>query len=82
MYQTERCPVVLEVSKVGLCGPSVHALEADVLPSTMGGRGKPYNLLPISSDPDVDQGLLHSFVAATLRIGSREGCGGEMPMHV
>ena len=44
--------------------------------------GKPYTLLPISSDPDVDRGPLHSFAAATLPIGSREGCGSEMPVHV
>ena len=43
---------------------------------------KPYTLLPISGDPDVDQGPLHSFVAATLPIASREGCGGEMPVRV
>ena len=36
-YQPERCPVVLEVCEGGLCGPSVHALEANVLPSTTGG---------------------------------------------
>ena len=79
-YQPEGCPLVLEVCEGGLCGPSVHALEADVLPSTTGG--KPYTLLPISGDPDVDRGPLHSFTATTLPIGSREGCGGEMPMHV
>ena len=44
--------------------------------------GKPYTLLPISSNPDVDRGPLHSFVAATLPIASREGCGSEIPMHV
>ena len=37
-YQPERCPVILEVCEGGLCGPSVHALKADVLPSTMGGQ--------------------------------------------
>ena len=80
MYQTERQPVVLEVCEGGFCGPSIHALEANVLPSTTGG--KPYTLLPISGDPDIDRGPLHSCVAATLPIGSREGCGSEMPMHV
>ena len=44
--------------------------------------GKPYTLLPISGNPDIDRGPLHSFTAATLPIASREGCGGEMPMHV
>ena len=44
--------------------------------------GKPYTLLPISSDPNVDRGPLHSFTAATLTIASKEGCGGEMPMRV
>ena len=44
--------------------------------------GKPYTLLPISGDPDVDRGPLHSFTATTLPIASREGCGSEMPMHV
>ena len=44
--------------------------------------GKPYTLLPISGDHDIDQGPLHSFTAATLPMGSREGHGGEMPMHV
>ena len=45
-------------------------------------RGKQLTLLPISSDPDVDQGPLHSFVAATLPVASREGCGGDMPVCV
>ena len=44
--------------------------------------GKPYTLLPISGDPNIDQGPLHSFTAATLPIGSTEGCGSEMPVHV
>ena len=43
---------------------------------------KPYTLLPISSKPDVDRGLLHSFAATTLPIGSREGRGSEMPVRV
>ena len=46
------------------------------------GGGKPYTLLPISSNPDVDRGPLHLFAAATLPIGSREGHGGEMPIRV
>ena len=44
--------------------------------------GKPYTLLPISSNPNVDRGPLHSFVAATLLIASREGHGSEMPVCV
>ena len=80
VYQPEQHPVILEVCEGGLCGPSVHALEADILPSTTGG--KPYTLLPISSDPDVDRGPLHLFAATTLPIASREGHGGEMPMCV
>ena len=45
--------------------------------------GKPYTLLPISSNPDIDRGPLHSFTAAILPIASREGGGGgEMPVHV
>ena len=43
---------------------------------------KSYTLLSISSDPDVDRGPLHSFVAATLPIASREGHGGEMPVCI
>ena len=35
--------------------------------------GKPYTLLPISGDPDIDRGPLHLFAAATLPIASREG---------
>ena len=51
-------------------------------PQPWGGGGKPYTLLPFSSDPDIDQCPLHSFTATTLPIGSREGHGSEMPMHV
>ena len=79
-YQAERRPVILEVCEGGLCGPSVHALKANVLPSTTGG--KPYTLLPISSDSDIDRGSLHLFGAATIPIASREGCGSEMPMRI
>ena len=39
-------------------------------------------MLPISSNPDVDRGPLHSFTAATLPIASREGCGSDMPVRV
>ena len=34
----------------------------------MGGGGKPYTLLPISGNPDIDRDPLYSFVAATLPI--------------
>ena len=44
--------------------------------------GKHLTLLPISSDPDVDRGPLHSFVATTLPIASREGHGSDMPVRV
>ena len=46
------------------------------------GGGKHYTILPISGDPDIGRGPLHSFTAATLPIASREGCGSEMPMCV
>ena len=44
--------------------------------------GKPYTLLPISGDPDIDRVPLHSFAATTLPIASREGHGSDMPVHV
>ena len=45
-------------------------------------KGRYLTLLPISSNPDVDRGPLHSFAAAGLLVASKEGCGGDMPMHV
>ena len=39
-------------------------------------------LLPISSNPDVDRGPLHAFTASSLPMASKEGHGGDMPMHV
>ena len=39
-------------------------------------------LLPISRNPDIDRGPLHSFVAATLPMASSEGHGGGMPVRV
>ena len=39
-------------------------------------------LLPISSNPDVDRGPLHAFAAAGLPVASKEGHGGDMPVHV
>ena len=39
-------------------------------------------LLPISSNPNVDQGPLHAFAAAGLPMASKEGHGGDMPVRV
>ena len=39
-------------------------------------------LLPISGNPDVDQGPLHAFATAGLPVASKEGCGGDMPVRV
>ena len=39
-------------------------------------------VLPISGNPDVDQGPLHAFAAAGLPVASKEGRGGDMPVHV
>ena len=39
-------------------------------------------LLPISSNPDVDQGSLHAFATGGLPVASKEGRGGDMPVHV
>ena len=45
-------------------------------------KSKYLTLLPISSNPDVDQGPLHTFAAAGLPVASKEGRGGDMPMCV
>ena len=45
-------------------------------------RGKHLTLLPISGDPNVDRGPLHSFAATTLPVASREGHGSDMPVRV
>ena len=45
-------------------------------------QGKYLTLLPISGNPDVDRGPLHSFAAVTLHTASREGCGGDIPVRV
>ena len=45
-------------------------------------KGRYLTLLPISSNPDVDRGPLHVFTAAGLPVASKEGCGGDMPVHV
>ena len=44
--------------------------------------GKYLTLLPISSNPDVDQCPLHTFATATLPEASREGHGGDMTVCV
>ena len=45
-------------------------------------KGRYLTLLPISGNPDVDRGPLHVFAAASLPVASKEGCGGDMPVHV
>ena len=45
-------------------------------------RGKYLTLLPISGSPDVDRGPLHTFATTGLPVASKEGCGGDMSMHV
>ena len=45
-------------------------------------KSKYLNLLPISGNPDVDRGPLHAFAAAGLPVASKEGHGGDMPVHV
>ena len=45
-------------------------------------KGRYLTLVPISSNPDIDRGPLHAFAAASLPVASKEGCGGDMPVHV
>ena len=45
-------------------------------------KSKYLTLLPISGNPDVDRGPLHTFAAAGLPVASKEGRGGDMPMRV
>ena len=45
-------------------------------------RGEYLTLLPISRNPDIDQGPLHAFTATALSIASREGHGSDMPVHI
>ena len=45
-------------------------------------RGRYLTLLPISGSPDVDRGPLHTFAATGLPVASKEGCGGDMSVHV
>ena len=45
-------------------------------------RGKYFTLQPMNGDPDADRSPLSSFAAATLPVASREGCGGDMTIHI
>ena len=45
-------------------------------------RGRYLTLLPISGSPNVDQGPLHTFAAASLPMASKEGHGGDMSVRV
>ena len=45
-------------------------------------KGRYLTLLPISSNPNVDRGPLHTFAAAGLPVASKEGRGGDMPVRV
>ena len=45
-------------------------------------KSKYLTLLPISSNPDVDRGPLYTFAATGLPVASKEGRGGDMPVHV
>ena len=45
-------------------------------------RGRYLTLLPISGNPNVDRGPLHTFAATGLPVASKEGRGGDMPVRV
>ena len=45
-------------------------------------KGRYLTVVPISGNPDIDRGPLHTFAAALLPTASKEGWGGEMPVHV
>ena len=45
-------------------------------------KGRYLTLVPISGDPDVDRGPLHTFAAALLPVASKEGRGGKMPVCI
>ena len=45
-------------------------------------KSKDLTLLPISSNPNVDRGPLHTFATAGLPVASKEGHGGDMPVRV
>ena len=58
------------------------SMPAKLMYSPQPQRGKYLTLLPINSDPDIDHGPLGLFAAATLPVASREGHGGDMPVHI
>ena len=45
-------------------------------------KGKYLTMLPISGNPDIDRGPLHSFAAAALPVASRERRGGGMAVRI
>ena len=45
-------------------------------------KGRYLTLLPISGNPDVDRGPLHTFAATSLLVASKEGRGGDMAVRV
>ena len=45
-------------------------------------KSKYLTLLPISGNPDVDRGPLHTFATTSLPVASKEGRGGDMPVRV
>ena len=45
-------------------------------------KGRYLTLLPIRGNPDIDRGPLHAFATASLPVASKEGRGGDMPVHV
>ena len=45
-------------------------------------KGRYLTLVPISGNPDVDRGPLHTFATAFIPVASKEGRGGDMPMRV
>ena len=71
--QPERCPAISEAHPRGLHHTGVHACKPQRSPLNH-GRGKFMTMLPISGNPDIDRGPLHSFAAAVLPTASREGC--------
>ena len=58
------------------------SMPAKLIYSPQPRRGKYLTLLPISWNPNVDLGPLHEFATAALPIASREGCGGDIPVHI
>ena len=58
------------------------AMPAKPTYSSQPWKGRYLTLLPISSNPDVDRGPLHAFAAGSLPVASKEGHGGDIPVHV